>query len=233
MILIVLLGRFVLLAPLPDDLVGEWEIFICLFTITINLKKSPVLDSFSLAPWFAPTVPNSLSLSLAQFSFLMTEAILLFSPHSSPVFKLKHQTKSRLHWLLQMCCVCCAVLGFASIAINKNLNGKPHITTWHGLIGVVTLGAVAMQSLAALPLLYHKLAKGRSLAKLKRYHAASGLLVYLLGVTSLLLGMRSGWYTERVGGYAWYLTTLCPVFAGLMIMSQVNDAYVTKKRMQS
>ncbi|XP_062842886.1 transmembrane reductase CYB561D2 isoform X2 [Trichomycterus rosablanca] len=167
------------------------------------------------------------------FSFLMSEAILLFSPHSSPVSKLKHQTKSRLHWVLQASCACCAVVGLGAIFYNKRLNGKPHFSTWHGSIGVVAVFGVAVQSVGALPLLYHKLAKGWSLAKLKRYHAASGLVVYLMGSASLLLGACSAWYTGIVGGYAWYLTALCPTIAALVIMSQVTDAYMAKKRLQS
>uniref|UniRef100_W5L2Y0 ascorbate ferrireductase (transmembrane) n=1 Tax=Astyanax mexicanus TaxID=7994 RepID=W5L2Y0_ASTMX len=166
------------------------------------------------------------------FSFFMTEAILLFSPHSSPVGKLKHQTKVRLHWILQSLSSFCAVVGLITIFYNKHLNDKPHFTSWHGLIGVITVCVVVLQSVGALPLLYHKLAKGWSLAKLKRYHAASGLLTYLLGSSSLLLGICSSWFTGSVSGYAWYLFVFCPVLAALVVMSQVTNAYVAKKRLQ-
>lgn len=163
----------------------------------------------------------------------MTEAILLFSPHSSPVSKLKHQVKSRLHWILQCSCVSCALLGVGTIFYNKRLNGKPHFSTWHGLMGVVTVCVVAVQSVAALPLIYHQLAKAWSLAKLKRYHATAGLVTYLLGSTSLLLGVCSAWFTSSVGGNTWYLTALCPALSALTIMSQVTNAYMAKKRLQS
>lgn len=162
----------------------------------------------------------------------MTEAILLFSPHSSPVGKLKHQDKARLHWVLQCVSACCAIAGLGVIVYNKHLNGKPHFTTWHGLIGLVTVAAVTVQSVGALPLLYHKLAKGWSLAKLKRYHATSGLLTYLLGSASLLLGTCSTWFMGSVSGYVWYLAAFCPTLAALVVMKQVTDAYVAKKRLQ-
>ncbi|KAL0160652.1 hypothetical protein M9458_044377, partial [Cirrhinus mrigala] len=144
--------------------------------------------------------------------------VLLFNPYSSPVKKLKHKTKGRLHWILQGLCVCCATAGLAAIVYNKNLNEKPHFTTWHGLIGVLT-------SVGGLPLLYPKLAKGWSLAKLKRYHATSGLLTYLLGSLSLFLGLCSAWFSSSVNGYGWYLAVLCPVL-------QVTNAYMARKRMQ-
>lgn len=168
-----------------------------------------------------------------QFSFFMTEAILLFSPHGSPIKRFPHKTKGRVHWVLQCLCVSCALLGVAAISYNKHLNGKPHFTSWHGLLGLLTVCVVALQSLAAVPLIYHSLAKGWSLAKLKRYHAASGLVTYLLGSASLLLGLSSAWFTASVREYAWYLSALCPALPALIIMNQVTSAYMAKRRLQS
>ncbi|MCJ8744166.1 hypothetical protein PDJAM_G00115470 [Pangasius djambal] len=193
------------------------------FTVFVAILAKPGSSLFSWHP---------LLMTLA-FSFFMTEAILVFSPHSSPVGKLKHQVKSRLHWILQCSCASCAVVGLGTIFYNKHVNGKPHFSTWHGLMGVVTVCVVVLQSLAALPLIYHKLAKGWSLAKLKRYHAAAGLVTYLLGSASLLLGTCSAWFTSSVGGNAWYVTALCPAVSALTIMSQVTNAYMAKKRLQS
>lgn len=163
----------------------------------------------------------------------MTEAILLFSPHGSPIKRFPHKTKGRVHWILQCLCASCAVLGLAAISYNKHLNGKPHFTSWHGLLGLITVCVVGLQSLAAVPLIYHSLAKGWSLAKLKRYHAASGLVTYLLGSASLLLGLSSAWFTAAVGESAWYLSALCPALTALVTMNQVTSAYMAKKRLQS
>lgn len=163
----------------------------------------------------------------------MTEAILLFSPHGSFIKRFPHKTKGRVHWILQSLCGSCAVLGLAAVYYNKNLNGKAHFTSWHGLLGLITVCVVCVQSLAAMPLIYHSLAKDWSLAKLKRYHAASGLVTFLLGCTSLLLGLCSSWFTASVGGYAWYLAAICPALSALIIMNQVSSAYVAKKRLQS
>lgn len=163
----------------------------------------------------------------------MTEAILIFSPNGSPVRKFPHKTKGRLHWILQSLCLCCALLGLAAIFYNKHLKGKAHFTSWHGLLGLVTVCVVSVQSVAALPLIYHSLAKGWSLARLKRYHAASGLVTYLLGSISLILGLCSNWFTASVGEYSWYLSALCPALCALVIMNQVTSAYVARKRLQS
>uniref|UniRef100_A0A673ZDL1 Cytochrome b561 domain-containing protein n=1 Tax=Salmo trutta TaxID=8032 RepID=A0A673ZDL1_SALTR len=96
------------------------------------------------------------------------------------------------------------------------LNRKPHFTLWHGLVGLEMVCVVGVQTLAALPLLYYSLAKGWSLARLKRY-AASGLITYQLGSASLLLGTCSVWFTGAVGRYT----------------CQVSNTYMAKKRMVS
>lgn len=168
-----------------------------------------------------------------QFAFFMTEAILLFSPHGSPIKTFSHKSKVRIHLTLQCLCVCCAALGLAAITYNKHLSGKAHFTSWHGLLGVLTVCVACLQSLAAVPLIYHSLAKGWSLAKLKRYHAATGLVTHLLGSVSLLLGLCTGWFTASVGKYAWYLAALCPTVAALVLMNQVTNAYMAKKRLRS
>ncbi|KAL6112089.1 cyb561d2 [Pungitius sinensis] len=193
------------------------------FTAIIALLSRPGTSWFSWHPF----------LMTLGFSFLMTEAILLFSPHGSPLKALPHKTKARAHWTLQCLCVSCAALGLAAIAYNKHLNGKAHFTSWHGLLGLLAVCAAALQSLAAAPLVWHSLAKGWSLAKLKRYHAATGLVTYLLGSGSLLLGLRSAWFTASVGGYAWYLTAACCAFNALVVMDQVSGAYAAKKRLRS
>ncbi|XP_029906615.1 transmembrane reductase CYB561D2 [Myripristis murdjan] len=198
--------------------------FVCIvFTVLVAALSRPGTSWFSWHPF----------LMTLAFSLFMTEAILFFSPHGSPIKKLPHKTKGRVHWILQCLCVCCAALGLAAIVYNKHLNGKPHFTSWHGLLGLVTVCVVGVQSLAAVPLIYHSLAKGWSLAKLKRYHAASGLVTYLLGCASLVLGLCSTWFTASVKGHVWYLSALCPALCALVIMSQVTNAYMAKKRLQS
>lgn len=176
---------------------------------------------------------NVISLCSLQFSLFMTEAILLFSPHASPVKRLPHRTKTRVHWLLQCVCACCAALGLAAICYNKRLHGKAHLGSWHGLLGLLTVVVLGLQSVAALPLVYHRLARGCSLAALKRCHAASGLLAYLLGSASLLLGLCSSWFSGSVREHAWYLSALCPALTALLVTKQVASAYVAKKRFQS
>ncbi|CAL1609340.1 unnamed protein product [Knipowitschia caucasica] len=193
------------------------------FTVFLLFLSRPGSSLFSWHPF----------LMTLAFSFCMTEAILLFSLHGSPIRRFAHKTKGRIHWALQVLCVTCAAVGLAVIFYNKHLNDKPHFTSWHGVLGLITVCVVGVQSLAAVPLIYPSMAKGWSLAKLKRYHAASGLVTYLLGCGSLLLGLCSVWFTASVSSYTWYVSALCPVLSALVIMDQVSRTYMAKKRLQS
>lgn len=196
---------------------------VCLiWLIVITVLSPPGSSLFSWHPFL---------MTLAFF--FMTEAILVFSPHGSLVRMFPHKSKGRVHWVLQGLCLTCATLGLTAIVYNKHLAGKAHFTSWHGLTGLVTVSVVGLQCVAAMPLIYPFLAKGFSLAKLKRYHATAGLVTYLLACGSLFLGICSGWFVASVGELVWYLAALCPALSGLVVMSQVTNAYIAKKRQQS
>ena len=158
----------------------------------------------------------------------MVEAILLFSPQSSLLQKAARKTKTKFHWITQVLALTCALGGVAAIYYNKELNGKPHFTTWHGLLGICSVGYVAIQAVAGVFLLYPKLARGLTLAQMKMYHATSGLLTFMLVSGSLVLGMYSTWFTSRVDGVAWYACIACPQILLLAIMVQITNAYAPK-----
>lgn len=165
-------------------------------------------------------------------SLLMTEALLAFSPEASPLRGLSRKAKARAHWVLQALAVLCAALGLGLVAYNKHLHGTGHLRTWHGRIGLLTVLYFAVQSLGGLPLLYPKLAGSWPPGKLRLYHATAGLVGYLLGCASLTLGMCSLWFTTAARGAAWYLAVLCPVLTSLVVMNQVSNAYLYRKRSQ-
>lgn len=170
--------------------------------------------------------------SVSQFSFLMTEALLIFSPETSLLRSFSRKVKVRVHWALQLLALLCALLGLGIITYNKHLNGKAHFVTWHGLMGLLTVLYAGGQCGGGVLLLYPKLMKNWTLAKLKLYHATSGLVGYLLGCASLMLGMCSLWFTTSVTSISWYLAMLCPLITSLVIMNQVSNAYLYRKRSQ-
>nr|XP_025740807.1 cytochrome b561 domain-containing protein 2 isoform X1 [Callorhinus ursinus] len=192
------------------------------FTIFVAVLARPGSSLFS---WH-PTL-----MSLA-FSFLMTEALLVFSPESSLLRSLSRKGRARCHWVLQLLALLCALLGLGLVILHKEQLGKAHLATWHGRAGLIAVLWAGLQCLGGVGLLYPKLLPRWPLAKLKLYHATSGLVGYLLGSASLLLGMCSLWFTATVTGGVWYLAVLCPVITSLVIMNQVSNAYLYRKRIQ-
>lgn len=162
----------------------------------------------------------------------MTEALLIFSPETSLLRSFSRKVRVRAHWALQLLALFCALLGLGIITYNKHLNGKGHFVTWHGLTGLLAVLYAGGQCAGGVLLLYPKLMKNWTLAKLKLYHATSGLVCYLLGCASLMLGMCSLWFTTTVTGASWYLAMLCPLVTSLVIMNQVSNAYLYRKRSQ-
>uniref|UniRef100_A0A2I3H4G3 Transmembrane reductase CYB561D2 n=1 Tax=Nomascus leucogenys TaxID=61853 RepID=A0A2I3H4G3_NOMLE len=187
------------------------------FTIFVAVLARPGSTSHPLFP---------------QFSFLMTEALLVFSPESSLLHSLSRKGRARCHWVLQLLALLCALLGLGLVILHKEQLGKAHLVTRHGQAGLLAVLWAGLQCSGGVGLLYPKLLPRWPLAKLKLYHATSGLVGYLLGSASLLLGMCSLWFTASVTGAAWYLAVLCPVLTSLVIMNQVSNAYLYRKRIQ-
>ncbi|NWW05329.1 C56D2 protein, partial [Oreocharis arfaki] len=186
----------------------------------------------SLCPSLAGLFSWHPLLMALAFSFLMTEALLIFSPETSLLRSFSRKVRVRAHWALQLLALLCALLGLGIITYNKHLNGKGHFVTWHGLTGLLAVLYAGGQCAGGALLLYPKLMKNWTLAKLKLYHATSGLVGYLLGCASLMLGMCSLWFTTTVTGASWYLAMLCPLITSLVIMNQVSNAYLYRKRSQ-
>ncbi|XP_030723126.1 transmembrane reductase CYB561D2 [Globicephala melas] len=192
------------------------------FTIFVAVLARPGSSLFSWHP---------VLMSLA-FSFLMTEALLVFSPESSLLRSLSRKGRARCHWVLQLLALLCALLALGLVILHKEQLGKAHLATWHGRAGLLAVLWAGLQCSGGVGLLYPKLLPRWPLAKLKLYHATSGLVGYLLGSASLLLGMCSLWFTATVTGGVWYLAVLCPVVTSLVIMNQVSNAYLYRKRIQ-
>nr|XP_014433871.1 cytochrome b561 domain-containing protein 2 [Pelodiscus sinensis] len=179
------------------------------FTIFVAILARPGSSLFSWHPFL--------------MALAVSRDIGLFSPTSRLLNSATGRGRVRVHWALQLLALLCALLGLAVITYNKHLNGKAHFGTWHGLTGLLTVLYAGLQCLGGAALLYPRLLRNWTLAKLKVYHATSGLVGYLLGCATLLLAMCSLWFTTAVPGLACSLCALCPVLTSLVIMNQVID----------
>ncbi|XP_071810193.1 transmembrane reductase CYB561D2-like [Asterias amurensis] len=163
------------------------------------------------------------------FAFLMTEAILFFSPDSNLVPKAVRKTKVTYHWITNTTAVLCAIAGLVIIVLNKEMNGYPHLKSWHGILGVSTVAYACIQACAGTTLLYPALtSKMFKLADLKLYHATSGLVLFTLACVTLVFGLCTNWFTSNAHETAWYICIGIVAWISLVIMNQVTQAYLPK-----
>ncbi|KAM4794839.1 putative transmembrane reductase CYB561D1 [Rhinophrynus dorsalis] len=166
------------------------------------------------------------------FCLCMTEAVLLLSPETSPFCPLSRKWKSRLHWLAQLSVPLWAGCGLVFIVCSKNRSEKPHLKSWHSILGLLTLGATCGQAVCGLALLFPQLARVTAVSRLKLYHATCGLIVCLLATATVLLGLCSDWFQAQIKGPVWYLCLAIPLYPALVIMNQVLDFYLPRKKVQ-
>ncbi|XP_059806320.1 probable transmembrane reductase CYB561D1 isoform X1 [Hypanus sabinus] len=162
--------------------------------------------------------------------FCMTEAILIFSMDSSPFFCCSVKAKVRLHWMMQVLAVIIGSIGLIFIVSSKNISESPHLTSWHSILGIGTAIAVCGQLLCGLCLLFPKLINAYSVTRLRLYHATCGLVAYLMGTATVMLGLCSDWFKAQVNVILWYSCLIVPLIPALVIMNQVNNGYLSKKK---
>ena len=163
----------------------------------------------------------------------MLEAILIFSKNSSLVPSAPRATKVKYHWILQVLAVICAVGGFLAIFVNKNRRDKPHFVSWHGCLGGITVFMTCFQACMGTGLLYPTLPiiNKLKLAVLKKLHALSGTLIFVLSCLVIFLAFYSNWFVKNVKVYsvAWGVCAVCPIFFAATVNNQVAQAYLFKK----
>lgn len=168
--------------------------------------------------------PLPASLSVSQFCLCMTEGVLLFSSEGSPFCFQSRKGKVQLHWVLQALVAIAGGTGLGFIVASKNVSERPHLTSWHSLLGVATLVAAGCQALCGVCLLFPK--RVSSVARLRLYHATCGLVTYLLATGTLVLAMCSDWFQGTIKGALWYVCVLLPLCPALVVMNQITNAYL-------
>ena len=116
--------------------------------------------------------------------------------------------------------VCC--VGFMAIYFTKEQKGKPHLSTPHSMVGAATLCYLLMQSCAGLNLLFPQLiSKFIDVRQMGRMHGLSGAMLLLLATLTLLGGVMTDWFQERVPVPAWYACLASPLVIYGLIATQV------------
>lgn len=190
-------------------------------TLTISLLSRPGTSLFSWHP---------VGMSVA-YCLCMTEGILLFSAEQSPFCFRSRKGKVRFHWFCQALVLIAAATGLGFIVASKNVPELPHLVTWHSWLGICTLATTGLQAACGICVIFPKLLRLSSPPpKLKLYHATCGLVVYLLATMTVVLAMFSDWFQAIVKGVAWWAFLLLPLFPALVVMNQITNAYLPRKK---
>jgi len=70
--------------------------------------------------------------------FLMTIGMVSFMGIGAMTKKLGGRVNTIVHGILSWCGIACTAGGLYAIYHNKNLNGRPHMTSWHSYVGLLS-----------------------------------------------------------------------------------------------
>ncbi|XP_051531467.1 probable transmembrane reductase CYB561D1 isoform X2 [Myxocyprinus asiaticus] len=167
------------------------------------------------------------------FGLCMTEGILLFSAEGSPLCFKSRKWKVRLHWFFQALLLVFGATGFSFMVASKNVSEHSHFTSWHSLLGVGTMAATVLQAICGIFLLFPTLISTQSFPRLRLYHRTCGLVAYLLATITIMSAMFTDWFQATVKGTMWYIFLLLPLFPALVVMNQITNAFLPKKKITS
>ncbi|VDP73990.1 unnamed protein product [Echinostoma caproni] len=172
--------------------------------------------------WFLDLAPSILVLTVCTFvlpprtlfdwhpllvaiggTLIMPWAIRALDRDMSWIAQKPRASKIQWHWVLQLFGATLICVGAAAVFVNKNLYGKPHYATWHGLLGLITVVFVLAVALAGFALHWkvwpigHLVSHGT--ARVSHMYFGLGL-ISLIGVTTGF-GLSSHWLTRQLSDW--------------------------------
>lgn len=124
----------------------------------------------------------------------MSHAILSMADNNFLTQSLNYQNRVTVHWVLQTCALLLITIAQTCIFLNKNNLGKEHYQTTHSLFGLTTYLLTVLSSLGGFLTKYSfKLKNIIRPAITKIIHSFSGLLTYMLAMTTICLGINQTW----------------------------------------
>lgn len=157
-----------------------------------------------------------------QFMFFMTEGILTYSRWFTLLPTSSREVKTRWHWILQASAMTCAYTGLTAITYTKYSNDKPHYTSWHGSLGIIVCGTLALQASGGIIQMYPTILPFTvKRVWLKRLHAFCGSVAFSGGLLVLVLSLYSNWFNGKVDNvYLWGVCCVCPVVVFSAVLFQ-------------
>lgn len=116
-----------------------------------------------------------------------------------------HSSKVTAHWVLLTAVAAAHGLGYAAIYYTKEAKNKPHLTSWHGLLGFMTSLLLWTQLSAGVFSKYPKLLQSFvPLRALRAGHSLSGSVTFAAGMVTLCLALWSVWFQSNAAAWSFY-----------------------------
>ncbi|KAM3968183.1 transmembrane reductase CYB561D2-like [Aphomia sociella] len=129
---------------------------------------------------------------------IMTSAINAITPGDLATEWMPIRLRSARHWVLQVFGGIIITIGFVVIICNKIGNNSAHFTSYHGKFGLASYICMLVTMLGGIGALYSlKLKQYLPPIYTKLLHASIGLVTFCLGITSISLGLFSGWGSKK------------------------------------
>ncbi|XP_031352175.1 cytochrome b561 domain-containing protein 2-like [Photinus pyralis] len=161
----------------------------CVFIVYLCLSNEVVLFTW-----------HPLLLALGWI-LLMGEGILVFNSHNTLIkhLGLTHKGKVRAHWIIQGVAISLSVSGYIIVYVNKDLNGKRHLHSWHGIFGFVSIISCIPVIVSGVTALYnYRLKSYISPVNNKLIHRICGVFTYSVGFATMLLSLYTHWFQRKV-----------------------------------
>lgn len=143
----------------------------------------------------------------------MTEAILCFNNKNILTSNLNHKDKVYVHWILQTLAVISITIGYAAIFINKNLHNKPHFHSYHAIFGTATFSSLFLSIIGGVVAKYNwSLKKYIKPVYAKVGHGFGGILSYVLGSITILLGLYTHWFYRNASIWSLYICLMVLIY---------------------
>lgn len=126
----------------------------------------------------------------------MTSAVNAITPGDLATEWMPIRLRSARHWIIQVLTGIIISSGFLVILSNKIRNGSPHFVSLHAKFGLASIIFMYLTMLGGIGALYSlKLKYYLAPIYTKLLHASVGLITFSLGVTTILLGFFSKWWS--------------------------------------
>ncbi|XP_072941633.1 transmembrane reductase CYB561D2-like [Epargyreus clarus] len=127
---------------------------------------------------------------------IMTTAVNAITPGDLATEWMPMRLRSARHWVLQVLMAIITLTGFLIILSNKIIHEKPHFVTLHAKFGLAALIFMVVTCTGGLGVLCSlKLKNYLAPIYIKLLHASFGLLTFVLGVITIILGTFSRWWS--------------------------------------